>query len=85
MTLDSIEEGARFCIEKYGADADKPSVRLSLAILAMLPVVRAAEAWSDSHQPWPHAEAKPLSPTEHPFRDERQLHDAIDTMRKATK
>lgn len=43
MTLDEIESGARECIAKYGADSDKPSARLSLSLLAVLPVVRAAE------------------------------------------
>jgi hypothetical protein len=45
MTLDEIEKLVNEVITKYGTLADKPSVHLSIAVLAMLPVVREAQLW----------------------------------------
>jgi hypothetical protein len=56
--------------------------RLARALLVVMPVVRASERWAQSHQPWTSVEPKPLSPSEHPFRDERDLLQAIASMRR---
>ncbi len=36
MSEEKIREGALLCIAKYGADADKPSVRLALDLITLL-------------------------------------------------
>jgi hypothetical protein len=46
MTIDELEKAAKGIL-KYGVTND--SIILARAVLAMLPVVRAAEAWRDSH------------------------------------
>lgn len=84
MTLEEVEKLARDCIHRGGAEYSELEMsQLARALLAVLPVVKAAEAWADSMPLGQQGERLWSLEIEHLSDEGRSVIDAIDTLRRS--